>query len=369
MTAIASAVLMAELDDAMNDRSPARRVEILRQVTNLFLADVDRLNPVQIEVFDDVLVRLIERSEAGTLAQLSANLSGLTLAPRDAVRKLAFHEDASVAAPVLRRSDRLSDEDLVEVANTGGQEHLLAISGRDTLSESLSDVLVVRGDSVVRGTLAQNSGARFSEAAYESLVRDAERDDGLTEKLGRRQDIPIRLLEELVAKASARARARILQSASPDVLEIINAAVAKGAERAATLQPKPVDYTESLRTVIELNRKGKLNDQSVNRFAVQGEYPSVVAALALLTTVPVEAIESLIRNPQLDGLMVACKAARLNWSTAAMIIHNRPGCVSASKPQVERAREMFETLVLSTAQRTVRIWSEEKSGREKRLVG
>jgi uncharacterized protein (DUF2336 family) len=369
MTATASAALLAELDDAINDRSPARRVEILRQVTNLFLADADRLSAVQVGVFDDVLVRLIEQAEVRTLAQLSSNLSGLMLAPRDALRKLALHEDASVAAPVLRKSGRLSDDDLVEIANVRGQEHLLAISGREALSESLSDVLVTRGDSVVRSTLAQNSGARFSEAAYVSLVRDAERDDGLTEKLARRQDIPVRLLQELVAKASAKARARLLQAAPSDMQEIVRAAVAKETERAATPHAKPVDYAEAQRTVLELNRKGKLNDQSVNRFAVQGEYHNVVAALALLTTVPIEAIESLIGNAQLDGLIVACKASRLNWSTTTMIIHNRPGCSSASKLQVERAREMFETLVLSTAQQTIRIWSDEKSGREKRLVG
>jgi uncharacterized protein (DUF2336 family) len=369
MTATASAALLAELDDAINDRSPARRVEILRQVTNLFLADAGRLSAVQVGVFDDVLVRLIEQAEVRTLAQLSSNLSGLMLAPRDALRKLALHEDASVAAPVLRKSGRLSDDDLVEIASVRGQEHLLAISGREALSESLSDVLVTRGDSVVRSTLAQNSGARFSEAAYVSLVRDAERDDGLTEKLARRQDIPARLLQELVAKASAKARARLLQAAPSDVQEIVRAAVAKETERTATPHAKPVDYAEAQRAVLELNRKGKLNDQSINRFAVQGEYHNVVAALALLTTVPIEAIESLIGNAQLDGLIVACKASRLNWSTTTMIIHNRPGCSSASKLQVERAREMFETLVLSTAQQTIRIWSDEKSGREKRLVG
>ena len=137
MTATASAALLAELDDAINDRSPARRVEILRQVTNLFLADAGRLSAVQVGVFDDVLVRLIEQAEVRTLAQLSSNLSGLMLAPRDALRKLALHEDASVAAPVLRKSGRLSDDDLVEIASVRGQEHLLAISGREVLSESL----------------------------------------------------------------------------------------------------------------------------------------------------------------------------------------------------------------------------------------
>ena len=43
MTATASAELMAELDDVINDRSPARRVEILRQVASLFLSNVDHL--------------------------------------------------------------------------------------------------------------------------------------------------------------------------------------------------------------------------------------------------------------------------------------------------------------------------------------
>jgi uncharacterized protein (DUF2336 family) len=366
MTAIAPASLMAELDDAISDHSPTRRVEILREVTSLFLSDVERFNAVQINVFDDVLVRLIERAEVRTLTQLSRNLSGAKLAPRDAVRKLAFHEVASVAAPILRKCAQLSDDDLIEIADIRGQEHLLAISGRESLSESVSDMLVARGDSVVRGTLAQNPGARFSEAAYVTLVREAERDDGLTEKLGVRHDIPVALLGELVAKASGKVRARVLQGAPPDRQDGIKAAIAKATEQAAKLPPKPVDYTECQRRVTELNRMGKLNDQSVNRFAVQSEYPNVVAALSLLTAVTIEAIERLVGNAQLDGLIVACKAARLNWATTTMIVHNRPGCAPASKQQLERGREMFDALALSTAQQTIRIWSAEKIAKEKR---
>lgn len=225
----------------------------------------------------------------------------------------------------------------------------------------------MRGDSVVRGTLAQNLGARFSEAAYVTLVRDAERDDSLTVKLGLRRDIPVELLRELVTKASEKVRAHVLQAAPPEMQDSIKAAIAKVAEWTAALPSKPVDYTESQRRVSELNRIGKLNDQSVNRFAVHGEYANVVAALSFLTTVTIEAIERLAGNAQLDGLIVACKAARLNWSTTTMIIHNRPGCAPASKLQLERGREMFEMLALSTAQQTIQIWSE-KSDQEKRLL-
>jgi uncharacterized protein (DUF2336 family) len=357
MAAAVSAALIAELDGAVKGGSPERRVQMLRQVTDLFLSDADRLNETQISVFDDVLVRLIERVEARTLAHLSDTLSEIDLAPRQAVRQLAFHADASVAAPVLTKSNRLSERDLIEIANIRGRQHLLAISGRETLNEALTDVLIRRGDADVSSALAQNSGARFSENGYATLVGNAERDERLTEKLGLRPDIPAKLLRELLAKATDAVRARLLKVASPAMQQKIEAAIAVIAEQIGIPPPKPIDYTEAQNEVATLNRTGKLNDSTVNRFAVAREYTNVVAALSFLSTVKIEAIVPLISSDRLDGLIVACKAARLSWSTTTMIIRNRPGCAPASKPELEQAQEVFETLSLSAAQRTIRFWS------------
>jgi uncharacterized protein (DUF2336 family) len=357
MAAALSAALIAELDNAVNGRSPERRTEILRRVTSLFLSDADRFNEVQVGVFDDVLVRLMERMEARTLAQLSSTLSEVGSAPKQAIRQLAFHEDASVAAPVLKKSDRLSEQDLVEIAKTRGQRHLLAISSRETLNEALSDLLVKRGDSAVRNSLVQNSGARFSESGYTVLVQDAERDDGLAEKLGLRRDIPAELLPGLVAKATDKVRTRLLKAAPPEMQGRIQAAIEKVAEQVFVPPPKPVDYTESRRLMIELNRTGKLNDTTLNRFAVQRDYTNVVAALSFLSTAAIDAIEPLTKTDGLDGLIVACKAARLNWSTTTMIMRNRPGCAPVSKRRLEQGQEVFEALSLSAAQRTIQFWS------------
>jgi uncharacterized protein (DUF2336 family) len=364
MAAALSAALITELDNAVNGRSPERRTEILRQVTSLFLSDADRFNEVQVGVFDDVLVRLMERVEARTLAQLSSSLSEVGSAPKQAIRQLAFHEDASVAAPVLKKSDRLSEQDLIEIANTRGQRHLLAISGRKTLNEALSDLLVKRGDSAVRNSLVQNSGARFSESGYTALVQDAERDDGLAEKLGLRRDIPAELLRGLVAKATDKVRTRLLKAAPPEMQGRIQAAIEKVAEQVFVPPPKPVDYTESQSLMIELNRTGKLNDTTLNRFAVHHDYTNVVAALSFLSMAAIDAIEPLTRTDRLDGLIVACKAARLNWSTTTMIIRNRPGCAPVSKRQLEQGQEVFETLSLSAAQRTIRFWSAQNAAKK-----
>ena len=355
MAATVSAALIAELESAADSRSPERWTEILRQMTTLFLADAHRLNEVQISVFDDVFLRLMERADAQALVFLSNNLSGITVAPRKAIRQLAFHDDVLVAGPVLRRSARLLERDLVEVVNVRGEQHLLEIAGRQTVSASLSDKLVERGETAVLSKLIQNLGATFSEAGYAALVAKAMRDDGLAEKVVRRSDIPQALRRELVAKVSD-ARMRFLQTV-PSALEgKILAAMATTAERVEVPAPMPVDYSAALAKMLELSRKGGLNDRSVNGFAVKRENEDVVAALSFLSGAPIEVIVPVIKATELDGLIVACKAARLNWSTATMIIRHRPGCPAVTNGELEQAKAAFDALSLSVAQRTIRLW-------------
>lgn len=351
--AATSAALIAELVDAVDGRSPERQASILRQVTNLFLSDAHRLSESQIGLFDDVLIRLIERADASTLAVLSDNLCQASSAPRKAIRQLAFHQDATVAAPVLRKSNRLPDGDLIEIASVYGQHHLLAIAGRQTIHQPLSDPLVERGEQAVHLALVQNLGARFSEAGCAALVEKARHDSQLAERLVRRSDVPSGPRRELVAKL-ADARMRFLQSVPPAIREKIQGAIATKAEKPEDRALEPADYAKAQAKIADLSRQGRLNDSTVNRFAVGREYENVVAALSFLSAVPIEVIAPLIKSAELEGLIVACKAARLNWSTTTMIVMNRPGCATVTKQELEAGRAVFDALSLSVAQRTIR---------------
>jgi hypothetical protein len=111
--------------------------------------------------------------------------------------------------------------------------------------------------------------------------------------------------------------------------------------------------------LVALNRTGKLNDSVVNRFAVRGEYTHVVAALALKADVKVEAIEPLLEPDRVYGLIVACKAARLTWSTTTMIVRNRPNCPPSTDRELEQCVAVFESLLLSVAQWTIR-WGSDR---------
>jgi uncharacterized protein (DUF2336 family) len=351
----ASSDLRAELNGA-EESGPEHDARIFGEVTDLFLSNVGRLGDSQIAAVDGVLAHLIARVEAATVIQLSEALSTIERAPRQTIRQLAFHEQPQVAAPVLRSSSCVSDADLLEIVKSRSQQHLLAICDRKTLNEALTDALMRFGDVNVSNALARNSGARFSECGYATLVGRAERDEGLAEKLGVRLDISGSLLRELIDRVTDVVRARFLTAPRP-------VARAKTQNSAAAAQGgaarKAIDYTQAQSEVVALNRTGKLNDSIVNRFAVRGEYTHVVAALALKADVKVEAIEPLLEPDRVYGLIVACKAARLTWSTTTMIVRNRPGCPPSTDRELEQCVAVFESLLLSVAQWTIR-WGSDR---------
>ena len=352
-----SAALFVELEAAVSGGSSARRIDMLRQVTDLFLSDVDRLSANQITVFDDVLVKLIDRVEVWALAQLSARLADAPAGPAQSIRKLAFHQDAAVAVPVLARSDCLTDEDLYYVASNRGQQHLLAIAARTSLHEGVTDVLIERGNSDVVRSLAKNIGACFSKSGYAALVEKAGRDEGLAERLGVRADIPVNLLHELLAKASEAVKARLLKTAPPEMLGRIRATIDSIVEDIGGKVQRSIDYTAAEQAVHALSRAGNLNDAAVNGFAVDRNYRNVTVALSALSSASIDAIEPLLANSRPDGLIVACKAAGLSWPTTSMIIRNRPNFALPTKVELGQGKEIFEALSLAAAQRTMRFWS------------
>src|SRR6476646_729269 len=205
--------IIAELEDAVRGGSSAKRVETLRQVTDLFLNDGERLSDEQVNVFDDVLCLLIRRVETRAKTELSKRLAPLDYAPFEVIQHLAKDDEIAVAGEVLAHSSRVTTDTLLEVASTKGQDHLLAISGRAHLPEEITDVIVDRGEVRVIRRLANNAGAQFSEAGYSGIVARAGDDDELTEALGLRDDLPPQCLRDLMHRAKDTVRARLLKIA------------------------------------------------------------------------------------------------------------------------------------------------------------
>src|SRR5262249_55667032 len=156
MAAVASSEVIAELEVAVKDGSPERRSRMLQRIADLLVAGAGRLGPSQLRVFDDVLVRLIDRADARSLSQLSTILADLAAPPEETIRRLASHENAAVAVPVLLKSP-IPDAVVIELARYRSQQHLAAISGRSTLGETLTDAVLKHAGKDVSPALARTS--------------------------------------------------------------------------------------------------------------------------------------------------------------------------------------------------------------------
>src|ERR1700733_8039247 len=163
--------IIGELETALTSGSSDKRVVTLRRVTDLFLVDAERLSDREVDVFNGVLEHLVKRIEGKALEELSQRLGPVKNAPAGVVRQVAINEDMTIAGPVLTQASRLGDKDLVEIAQSKPQAHLLAISGRSEIDKSVTDVLLQRGNNHVFHKLAENQGADFSKNGFDTLVR------------------------------------------------------------------------------------------------------------------------------------------------------------------------------------------------------
>jgi uncharacterized protein (DUF2336 family) len=350
--------LISDLEDAIQSGSKDKRVDSLRRITDLFVADADRLNDQQIDVFDDVLCHLIKRIEGKALEELSRRLAPINQAPSDVVRQLARNDDIAVAAPILTQSTRLTDSDLIEIANTKPQTHLLAISGRSQIGATVTDVLLHRGDRDVFHKLAGNSGASFSENGFATLVKHSERDEQLAEKVGLRLDVPLRLFRELLLRATEAVRAHLMALAGPESREQIQrvlAAIAEDTEHEAGFQNQH-DYAQAQAHALAMRAAGELNEAAIFEFAKTGHYADLIAALALICGSPLPLIESLLQNGSREAILVPCKAAGLQWPTVRMIMACRSVSGATSEHDLDAARTDYFKLSQTNAQRVLRFW-------------
>jgi len=343
--------LLAELDRA--EGWPAERwAVILDRTTKLFLCSVEKLSAHHIDLFDQVFVRLIDRVDVQPLVKLSEKLCEAKHPLPKVSRRLALDENESIAIPVLK-SRGIAQEILLEVIQSRGPGHRLAIASRHAIDPPVSEALIPCGLSAVHHALAENLGAKMSEAGWARLAEIGERDRSLAEKLARRSDLPDPLKRKINAKLDD-ARMRVLHARPRIMRDQIEDTIASNRATGRLPDPDPSDFASAQVRMVELNRQGKLKDATINRFAASREYVEIAVALALLTGSTVEVIRNLIVGDKVEGLVLACKAARLTWATTSMIVKNRPGMPAASAGELEKAKETYESTSLSAAQFTVR---------------
>jgi uncharacterized protein (DUF2336 family) len=353
--------LIDEIEDALASQTEEKRTAALWHITDLFIAGSDSYTEDHVTLFDDVIGRLAATIETNARAKLSTRFARVPNAPVGVIRALAADHEIAVAEPVLRHSPRLDDEYLKTTATTHSQQHLLAIAQRAALSEHVTDVLVERGDRDVVRSVAQNNGARFSNAAFKTLVERSVADDVLALHVGTRHDLPRQHLLKLVELASSAVRQK-LAAADPTAAAAIREVVAEigGTIRAASRRAS-TDYASARAEVEALHRAGRLGEQEVYAFADARKFEESAVALSLITGAPIDLVERAMLDDNPDMAVILAKVAGFSWSTAQCILL-RATDRSLSVQDLDRALSGFSRLKPTTARSIIAFYDARRHG-------
>lgn len=356
----APASLIPELEDAIHRGTHEQRVRTLERIASLFIQGAPSFSEEHVALFDDVLSRLISEIESQALAALSARLAPIGNAPVKTVRRLAHNDEIAVAGPVLRDCLRLSEDDLLDIARTKGQAHLLAVSDRAAIPDFVCDMLISRGDAEVLRHVADNAGAQVSAEGYAALVREARQDGVLAQKVANRSDIPPHLFRTLVVQATSVVQAKLFASARPERQGAIREILSHVANELGR-QAQRRDFSAAQQTVSALHQAGKLGEAELIAFAKAGRFEETVATLSVLCRVPIDVVDRLMAGDRPDPVLIMCKAIGFDWGTVRPIILARPDAQRMSAKALEAALANFDRLSPSTAERVLRFWQSRQS--------
>jgi hypothetical protein len=296
----------------------ADRGAVLQRLTNHFMRVATSLEASEIDMFDMVFLAISREGDEDSRVKLSQTLASSPLAPRQSIRHLASDDAISVAGPVLRRSTCLDDDTLVEIASTKGQDHLLAISFRESVSPPVTNVITIRGDAPVLHVLLGNPGARFSDEGAIRVCGRAFDDEVMLSHVKARRDLDTAFAHVAAGKARDRRAQGGARSGQRDINAGVFAAVDAAIERGA--------LDEALRLVAEGAR-----------------VPHRVVARAFAT------------DP-LETFVVLARGADIGWDSVRAMLIQRLG-VSASDASMTKAENLFADMTRPHALRTAHILS------------
>ena len=352
----AQAHLIGELQGALESRDPSGRADVLRRVTDLFIDGSGRFTDDQIELFGDVMSRLVRTIGRAARAEFGSRLASVSDAPAGVIRTLAFDDAIEVAAPVLAFSGRLEDAAPVENAQTKSQGHLRAISGRRSLAEAVTDILVKRGNHQVVAGAAANPGARFSTSGMSILIKRAQDNGDLALCVWARPDIPRHDLVRLFVQASEIVKTR-LELADRQQAALVRTAVAEASDAIqTTARAGSSEHAQALAIVQTLHSLGQLDEARLLAFARERDFDKTAVALSLMCDLPIGLIERVLVQSEPEQLIVFAKAIELSWDTAKAILTLQAGRGGVARERLNQCLASFFRLQPKTARTALRLY-------------
>ena len=296
---VAIQLTRADVAKLMANPSGEMRAETTAKIAAQFSAEV--LSPAERQIAEDIFRKLVKDVELRVREALAAHLKNSPDLAHDVAVALARDVD-SVSLPMLKFSEVLTDEDLIEIVRDRVETKQVAIAQRSSVSTRVADVLIDIGNEKAVARLVGNEGARLTEQALGRVMSEYEQSEAVSDSLARRPNMPASISAQLVEALSERLQEFMQQKhdVSPDVASNL---ILQARERATM---SLVEYgstdTELDNLIEQLIRKERLSASLLLRSLCLGDMNFFERGLARLAGLPLQNARILIHDQGQLGL-------------------------------------------------------------------
>jgi len=349
---------LVNFSELTGEAGSARRAELARHVATLFALTSDRCSDEQVDIYDSVLLRLVDMVEGEVRRYVAEQMASLRRGPEETIRRLA-DDEIEVAEPILLRSTVLRDTDLIKIAEKRGNAHRFAIAQREVLSEELTDVLVRQGDLKVKRKVAGNDGASLSNASIMALISDAASDATLQLSLSERGDLAEAHIASLVSVASEEVRRKLHAQGRGHEAERVEEAADIAAQRMSNQYwLGRYDFETARSRILLLAKRGMVNEAALRRFASEDRFAEAVATFAWLVRCGVEEVSHWMVRPDPEPFVILAKASGFSSITVGSLLGIGPWRHRLTPEARSEAMAAFERMTIAEAKRKMAHWNQ-----------
>jgi len=171
-----------------------------------------------------------------------------------------------------------------------------------------------------------------------------------------RADISPALFKRLLSHATEEVRQRMLAAAGPGQRETINRVLTQIAAQAGTMTVTAKEFAAAERLVLSFSQDTEQTRRKVLQFADGNRIAELIAALSILSGVPIFVVSRLICDSEPFGAMALCKAIGLDWMIAHSVLDNLPGMSEEREEKLEEMAAQYGRLSTESAERLLGYW-------------
>lgn len=341
------------------NRSQTARTELVGNIQDFFLKEESRLSERERALMSDILMKLVHDIEMDVRVELAKAVADVDANMPELVRLLG-NDEIQVAAPILKASQALRDEDLIDIVKMRSDEHRMMVAMRAAVSEPVSDVLVDVGDDDVLEALIRNEDAEISRRAMQYLVAESKRKDQFQEPLLNRDDLPGDLAYKMYWWVSAALRKQILSDF--DIAEdVLDEALEISAKRAVGQQDEVNGaVVKATQLVRRLDAVGQLTIEFLIRALRQQRMNVFVAGLALRSGIAFKTAWRIISDRGFESFIVAAKATgidRNEATTIVLLLAEAQNPAAARRPEVLNSIiDVYNSISVEKARGVLQVW-------------